>query len=166
MKRILTTLIVLVIATAAFAQNTYDTMAAFRRFPTVPAFRLLEIDSVSLFTKDKLKKNKPVLVMVFNPECEHCKRETEEIIKHIDELKKVQIVMAAMSQYPAMKEFYSQYKLSEIKNIKVGQDFQYLLPTFYRIRSLPFLAMYNKKGNLLTTFEGTMKIEDLINVFK
>jgi len=26
--------------------------------------------------------------------------------------------------------------------------------------------MYNKKGNLLATFEGSMKMEDLIHTFK
>jgi len=28
------------------------------------------------------------------------------------------------------------------------------------------MAMYDKKGNLLTTFEGSMKIEKLIEIFK
>jgi len=166
MKKLLVTISVLAITFTSFAQTTYDTMPPFRRFPTVPAFRLLETDSVSIFTKDDLKKNKPVLVMIFNPECEHCKHETEEILKHIDELKKVQIVMSAMGPFDPMKYFYSRFKMSEIKNITVGQDFQNLLPSFYRISSLPFLAMYDKKGNLLSTFEGTMNIEDLINVFK
>jgi len=31
---------------------------------------------------------------------------------------------------------------------------------------MPYLAMYNKKGNLLATFEGSMKTEDLIHTFK
>jgi hypothetical protein len=31
---------------------------------------------------------------------------------------------------------------------------------------MPYLAMYDKKGNLLTTFQGSMKIEDLANVFR
>ena len=74
--------------------------------------------------------------------------------------------MATMAQYAQMKDFYAKYKLNEFKNIKVGQDFQFMLPSFYRVRSLPYLAMYDQKGNLLTTFEGSMKIEDLINVFK
>lgn len=166
MKKISLVLSILCISCVAFAQNGYDTVPPYKRFPMVPAFRLLETDSVTLFTKEELKKDKPVLVIVFNPECDHCKHETEEILKHIDDLKKVQIVMAAMGQYAPMKEFYTKYKMSEQSNIKVGQDFQYLLPNFYRIHNLPYLAMYDKKGKLINTFEGTMKIEDLINVFK
>lgn len=166
MKKLFFVLSILLITTVSFAQNGYDTTPPYKRFPTVPAFRLLETDSVTIITKDNLKKNKPVLIVLFNPECDHCKHETEEIIKHMDDLKKVQIIMATMAQYAPMKDFYVKYKLDEYKNIKVGQDFQYMLPSFYRVHSLPYLAMYNEKGDLLTTFEGTMKIEDLISVFK
>ena len=73
--------------------------------------------------------------------------------------------MAAIAPYQKVKEFYLRYNLGEIKNILVGQDFQYMLPSFYRVNSLPYLAMYDKKGILMSTFEGSMKIEDLINVF-
>ena len=155
----------LLFTVASFAQNSYDTTAPYRRFPIVPAFKLLQTDSVSFFTKANLKKNKPVLIILFNPECDHCKHETEEILKHIEELKQVQIIMATMAQYAPMKDFYIKYKLGDFKNIKVGQDFQYMLPSFYRVNSLPYLAMYDKKGKLISTFEGSMKIQDLINVF-
>jgi len=40
------------------------------------------------------------------------------------------------------------------------------LPSFYQMHFMPYLAMYNKKGNLLATFEGAMKMEDLIRTFK
>jgi len=166
MKKIYLIFSVLLIAIVSCAQNARDTTPPYKRFPTVPPFKLLQTDSVSVLTKDNLKKKKAVLIILFNPECDHCKHETEEIIKHIDELKKVEIVMATMAQYPQMKAFYTKYKLGEFKNIKVGQDFQYMLPSFYRVSSLPYLAMYDKKGNLLSTFEGSMKIEDLISVFK
>jgi len=104
--------------------------------------------------------------MLFNPDCDHCKHETEEIIKNIDQLKDVQIVMATMMGFDAMKEFYEKYELQKFENIHVGKDIKYTLPAFYKIRFMPFLAMYDKKGNLITTFEGSMKIDELINVFK
>src|SRR6476620_4249462 len=113
MKKIFFSLCILLLGSVAFAQNGYDTVPPYKRFPAVPAFRLLETDSVSIFTKEQLKKDKPVLVMVFNPECDHCKHDTDEILRHISDLKKVQIVMAAMGQYAPMKEFYTNYKISE-----------------------------------------------------
>lgn len=149
----------------SFSQTEADTIPPYKRFPTVPPFKLLEIDSASYFSKTDLKKNEPVLLILFNPDCEHCKHETEEIIKNIDQLKDVQIVMATMMTFDAMKSFYEKYDLHRFSNITVGQDTKYTLPSFYQIRFMPYLAMYNKKGNLITTYEGAMKIEDLIKVF-
>jgi len=142
------------------------TLPPYKRFPTIPPLKLLRLDSTSYFTKDDLKKNKPVLIVVFNPDCDHCKHETEEIIKNIDSLKNIQIIMATIMSFDLMKSFYEEYDLQRFQNITVGKDVQYTLPSFYQMHFMPYLAMYNKKGNLLATFEGSMKIEDLIHTFK
>jgi thiol-disulfide isomerase/thioredoxin len=142
------------------------TLPPYKRFPTVPPLKLLLLDSTTYFTKNDLKKNKPVLIIVFNPDCEHCKHETEELIKNIDSLKNIQIIMATMMKFDMMRSFYEKYDLQRFQNITVGQDVQYTLPSFYQMHFMPYLAMYNKKGNLLTTFEGSMKMEDLIHTFK
>lgn len=159
------TLFILMIGSISFAQQDSVIAPAYKRFPTIPPFKLLGPDSVTVFTKDDVKKNKAVLLMLFNPECDHCKYETQDIIKNIDAFKKIQIIMATTASITSMKEFYNNLDLGRFKNIQTGRDFQYMLPSFYMIRSLPYLAMYDKKGKLLTTFEGAMKIEDLIKVF-
>jgi thioredoxin-related protein len=148
-----------------FCQQDSASLPPYKRFPTVPPFKLLKVDSSTYFTKNDLKKNKVVLIILFNPDCDHCEHETEEIIKNIDQLKNVQIVMSTSMSFDAMKSFYEKYDLKDFENIVVGRDFQYILPSFYQIRFMPYLAMYDKKGNLLTTFQGSMKIDDLIKVF-
>lgn len=166
MRRVFCLLTGIIFSVNLYAQDAIDTTPPFRRFPVIPPVKLLAIDSMSVITKDNLTKNKPVLLILFSPECEHCQHETEAILARINELKKVQIIMATTLPFDMMKEFYEKYRLADYKNIRVGQDTQYLLPSFYRVHSLPYLAMYDKKGKLIRTFEGTMNIEDLINVFK
>ena len=151
---------------SSYNQQEDVALPPYKRFPTVPPLKLLLLDSTSYLTKNDLKKNKPVLIIVFNPDCEHCKHETEEIIKNIDSLKNVQIIMATMMSFDLMKSFYEKYDLQRFQNITMGKDVQYTLPSFYQMHFMPYLAMYNKKGNLLATFEGAMKIEDLIHTFK
>jgi len=165
MKRILLLCTLISIALCSFSQAD-STLPPYKRFPTVPPLKLLLADSTSYFTKNDLKKNKPVLIIVFNPDCEHCKHETEELIKNIDSLKNIQIVMATMNTIDLMKEFSEKYDLKRFPNITVGKDVQYTLASFYQMHFMPYLAMYNKKGNLLATFEGSMKMEDLIHTFK
>ncbi len=97
-------------------------------------------------------------MIVFSPMCDHCQKETEDLIKNIVLFKNVQIVMATMMPYDSMMSFRKKYKLAEHNNIIVGQDTQFFLPSFYMISNLPFLAFYDKKGNLISVFEGALPI--------
>jgi thioredoxin-related protein len=131
----------------------------YKRFPDLPPLKLLLTDSSSYFTKNDFKKKSEVLLILFNPECDHCQHETEEIIKQIDHFKNVQIVMATTMPFEMMKSFVEKYELSKYKNIVVGQDQKYFLIPYYAVSNLPFLAFYNKKGTLISVFEGSMPIE-------
>ena len=165
MKRNLLFLVFVATSLMATSQKDSIPVAPYLRFPTVPPLRLLLTDSTTLFTKNDLKKKKPVLIILFSPDCEHCKHETEEIIKNKDQLKKIQIVMATMLPFDKMKLFYEEYELQNIENLVVGQDIYFILPSFYNIKNLPYNAMYDKKGKLITTFEGVMSIEKIVNTF-
>jgi hypothetical protein len=65
-----------------------------------------------------------------------------------------------------MKDFDAHYHLFEHPNIKIGRDEKFFLAPFYQIKNLPYLALYDKKGNLITTFEGTQKVETIMNAFE
>jgi thioredoxin-like negative regulator of GroEL len=47
----------------------------------------------------------------------------------------------------------------------MGRDEKYMLPPYFRMQSLPFLALYDKKGQLITHFEGNQKIDTILNAF-
>jgi thioredoxin-related protein len=134
--------------------------------PTLPPFRLIEVDSVHYLTKDNIKKNRPVLLMFFSPECEHCKHQMRDILDNIAKFKDIEIVMATFQPFDEMKNFYAVFRISDHSNIYMGRDEHYLLPTYYRMQSLPFLALYDKKGQLITHFEGNQKVETLLNAFQ
>lgn len=152
----------LLIFSFGLLSNTYsqsDTIQPpFKKFPIFPPVKLLLPDKTS-FTKNDLPEKKPVMLIVFSPMCEHCQKETEELIKNIDKFSKSEIVMATMMPFDSMMTFREKYKLYQYENIIVGQDTQFFLPTFFMINNLPFLAFYDKKGRLISYFEGTMPIE-------
>jgi thiol-disulfide isomerase/thioredoxin len=138
----------------------------YQRFPTIPPFKLLKVDSVTFVTKEDIKKHHLTLIMCFSPECEHCKHQTKDIIAAMDKFKNIEIVMATFQPFPEMKEFYNYFRIADYPNIKMGRDEKYMLPPFYGIHNLPYLALYDKKGNLITTFEGNQKVDTLLNAFK
>jgi thioredoxin-related protein len=137
---------------------------AYKRFPTIPPLNLKQVDSTML-TKDKLKKHQATMIMYFSPSCEHCQHQMEDMEKHMKELKKIQIVMVTYQPFDEMVNFYRNYKIASYPNIKMGRDEKFVLPPFYHIQSLPFMALYDKKGSFITTFEGNVKIEKLLQAF-
>ena len=161
MKKQIISLGLLLSGLTGFTQ-TDSIQAPYKRFPGFPPVQLLLADSNSLFTKNDLAKKKAVMLMIFNPACEHCQHETEEIIKNIDQFKNIQIIMATMMPLGNMKAFIETYKLAQYKNIVVSQDIHFFLPAYFMINTLPFLAFYNKKKELISVFEGSMSIENAL----
>lgn len=138
----------------------------YKRFSTVPPFKLLLTDSTTYFTKDNLDRKKSVMFMLFSPDCEHCQHETEEIVKNIKAFEKTQLILSTTRDFANMREFYERYGLDRFENIIVGKDEAYMLPVFFDIRNLPFLAFYNKKKELVSVFQGAMPIKNVIEELK
>ncbi|MBD0285310.1 MAG: redoxin domain-containing protein, partial [Flavisolibacter sp.] len=132
----------------------------------LPPMQLLLSDSATLFTKANLSKNKPVLLMLFSPECSHCQHTAEELQQYKEELKDIEIVMATMHSISQMNQFIQSYRLNELSNVVVGKDIYYILPPFYNIRNLPFMAFYDRKGKLISVFEGSLPMQKVVAVFK
>jgi thioredoxin-related protein len=103
--------------------------------------------------------------MFFSPDCEHCKHQTEAILADFKDFKDIEIVMATYQPFSEMKDFNTHYRIFDHPNIMMGRDEKFVLPGFYRIRNLPYLALYDKKGKLITTFEGNQKADTILDAF-
>lgn len=141
-------------------------VAPYLKNPGFPPIRLLEIDSTHYVTKDEIKKNHKILLIFFNPDCEHCKHQTQDILADFGRFKDIEIVMATFQPFDEMKTFYNYYRIGDHLNIFMGRDEKYVLPPFYRMKSLPFLALYDKKGQYITHFEGNQKVDTILNAFQ
>jgi len=165
MKKLVLLLAMALLALPAFSQND-STLAPYKRFPGFPPISLLLPDGKSYFTKSDLPKDKAVLLMLFNPSCSHCQEETKQITQHIDKFSNIHIVMCTPMPLDSMLAFREKYKLANYKNITITQDNKTMMPTYFMISNLPFLAFYNRKKELIVTHEGSMSIEKVLATFK
>src|ERR1700752_2220082 len=69
------------------ATDTANAQAPFMRFPTLPPFHLLKLDSTTYLTKEDVKKGHKTIIMYFSPDCEHCKHQTEAILSDFSKFK-------------------------------------------------------------------------------
>lgn len=166
MKQLILILGLIGLTFVASAQTADTSLAPYKRFPTLPPLQILLGDSTTKYTKEDLPRRKPVLFMLFSPDCSHCQHTAEEMLKFKSELKDIHIVMATLHSISQMNAFVDKYRLKELPNVVVGRDMYYLMPSFYGIKSLPYLAFYDKKGALITGFEGSMSIEKILRQFQ
>jgi len=147
--------------TAAFCQED-STAPVYQRFPSIPQFTIYKAPDSTSFTRNDLKRNKPVVFMIFSPDCEHCQHETEKLLANINKFKNCQIVMVTYLPYNDMMAFYKNYKIADYPQITMGRDTKFFFPVFFKVRNLPSIFVYDKKGKFKKNFEGSVST-DLIS---
>ena len=164
--RLFTLFVFVFISLTTLAQkDSVDMSAPFRKNPVIPSFDLLRPDSSTHLTKADISAKHKTLLMFFSPECTHCQHQTEDMLAAIDSLKDIQIVMATYQPFEEMVAFNQKYEIEKYGNIKLGRDTKYFLPPYYRMKSLPFLVLYDARGNYITSFEGNQKVATLLDAF-
>ena len=160
MKSLLISIFCICLFTKTYAAT--DSIPTHLKGLKIPDFKLLLVDSVTNFYTENLDPEKNTLIMMFSPDCDHCQHQTEDIIKNMEAFKNTQIVMNTVLPFNQMKVFYETYQLNRFRNIIMGRDVLFFFSPYYRAQFTPYLALYNKKGELLYTNDGQVKIETLI----
>ncbi len=154
MKKFIVFFIGICISVISYGQA--DSLPIYKRFPDVPPLKLRTVPDSLLFVKTDLPKKKQLLIMVFSPDCDHCQAATRDLLKHIQLFKKVQIIMVSSLDFTHILAFYKEYKIADYPNIIMARDAAYFLSTFYNIKNFPSLFLYDKKGDFVKEFEGSI----------
>lgn len=135
----------------------------------IPPYRILKTDS-TFATPADLKKNRPVMLIYFSPDCPHCQRLMYEIRPKIKSFGDMQIVMITWSNnfdIRAIKTFYHDFDLKKYPNIIVGTEgYTYTVQKYFQIETTPYIAVYNRSGKMVKGFAKAPTIEDLLAAVK
>ena len=152
-------------AITVHAQATFDTIPPYKKDNRMPDFKILKLDN-TWFSKEQLPKNDYTIIIYFAPDCGHCQHEMKEIIKEIDKFKKVNFVWVSFKSLAEISAFYVKYEISKYPNMYMGRDLDYKLPSFYRVKFTPFIAVYDKNNLFMKAFPGGAEMKDLLPVLK
>jgi len=165
MKKILLFLILTITITSIHAQNN-DTIPPYEKDSShIPAFTILQTDS-SFINDKKIPNNKPVVIIYFSPECGHCQITADEFSKKMWEMKNIFFVWVSYYPLPEIKEFAKKFNLQQFNNIIIGRDPNYTIPSYFRVKFTPFMAVYNKEHHLIQTYGQGTEADTLINLLK
>jgi thioredoxin-related protein len=165
MKKIIFLVLIMGSILTATAQND-PSAVGLSKFETIPAFNIYTAPDSTSFSNKNLKKNQPLIIMFFSPDCDHCQKETKELLAYKKELKDIQILMASPASYEAVKTFYKEYNLSEMHNVKAGQDVNYTLGRIYQLKTFPSIFVYGHNGKLAKAFIGNIGVPAILDAVK
>jgi thioredoxin-related protein len=137
----------------------------------IPHYKILQVDSTYTTWAD-LKKDKPMMLVYFSPDCPHCQKFTLEMKQKMAAFKNTQVVMISFNktEYPWMgmlRNFNRDYQIYKYKNITLGTEYpNYLVQRFFNIETTPYIAIYNKAGKLVQGFSKEPDIDDVIVAIK
>lgn len=144
-----------------FGFGPFQNVAAQQK-TTMPPFKILQTNG-SFYTAADLPKGKPVVLIYFAPDCEHCQELLSAVFKKIDAFKKAQLVLVTFKPVSDLPLFERSYGTAKYPNIKVGTEGNtYQLRLFYNVQTTPFTALYDKTGKLVYSYRKEPPVDDLI----
>jgi thiol-disulfide isomerase/thioredoxin len=123
----------------------------------------MKLTNGNVFSAQNLVKNKPVIIIYFAPDCDHCKMLMDQFFQKANKFKNAQVIMVTFKPLNELKEFEKNYKTSIYKNIKVGiEDPVFYFRYYFKLKNTPFTALYDKSGNLVYTWQKETPVNDLL----
>lgn len=154
MKRLSLFFSLIVIAACSCAQSKVPT--------ALPPYHILTVDS-TYATPANLKKNEPVMVIYFQPDCGHCQRLMYEMKPVMKDFKHVQVVMITFAEpLKATQVFYRDFNLAKYPNFTVGTEGHSItVLRYYNVQMTPFIALYNKQHQLVKSYSKAPDVKEL-----
>ncbi|HEY1872403.1 MAG TPA: thioredoxin family protein [Chitinophagaceae bacterium] len=133
---------------------------------TIPPFKILLSDD-KIFSATDLPKGKPVILVYFDPECDHCQKLMKEFFPKMNEFRKAEIIMVTFKPVDDLIAFEKLHETSKYTNIKVGTEGNtFYLRYYYGLEKMPFTALYDKNGNFVYSYKEQTPVDDLVKRFK
>ncbi|MBS1509830.1 MAG: hypothetical protein JST86_03265 [Bacteroidetes bacterium] len=162
MMKIFLSITLLFCCTFMCRAQQYDTTPPYLKTKLLPAFSLLDKDSVA-FDQSVLVKGKRTIFMLFNPECEHCQHQLELLLTLPEITDSANLVMASTESFAKIKVFYDKYHLENFPSIHVGKDTKWALGVFFKPKTVPELIFYDAGGRWTFLNQGALKKKELLD---
>lgn len=133
---------------------------------TLPAFKVKLTDG-STFSTSEVSHKKPLLLIYFAPDCEHCRALVEQLLPQMSAFKNTQILMVTFESLDDVAWFENHYQTKKYPNMKVGMEVPvFFLKNYYHVEHTPFTALFNKNGKLMVSYKENTSVSDLIKWVK
>lgn len=168
MKIILkSTLVAVILVVGGFL--TYQTILGFsekreaeKRIQTLPQAEFVSLTGKEVNLHD-FDPEKPMVIVYFHPECDHCHYEAQEIGQNAGAFNHCQVIFVTSDDsLKRIENFCAEYHLWELSNIEVLLDPNNQVKKVFGKAVVPSVYIYNSNRKLKRYFPGETKPEAII----
>ena len=140
-----------------------DTLTApYLKHKELPAFDAEHLNGKDTFNTFNIPTGKPVLIIYFSPDCDHCQKMIDELLPDMDKLKNVNVYFMSFMPLKAMEIFNRMRHMEKYENVKfIGRDFRFFFPTFYGTSSVPNVVLYDKNKKFVKLWPNGANIKEI-----
>jgi cytochrome oxidase Cu insertion factor (SCO1/SenC/PrrC family) len=132
----------------------------------LPPFSMT-LASGQYFNGNQVAKGKPVLLVYFDPDCDHCHTMMNDYFARPADFKAAEVLMITFKPLNEIRTFAQAYKTHLYPNIKVGTEGStYFLRNYYKMQNTPFVVLYNKEGKPVARYQKDVPLEALLKQLK
>ncbi len=120
----------------------------------IPPFSIMQTNGI-VFKAADLKKDQPLMMVYFDPDCDHCLQFTTDMLKQLPAFGNVQIIFVTYVPVEGVRSFKARVGLDKYPDIIVGTEGNnFIVRYHYDVMLFPYLALHDKTGNLFATYES------------
>lgn len=132
----------------------------------LPPFRIIQPNG-KVFKAEYLPFEKPIVIIYFSPDCEDCLEFMDSFFKKIYDFNEASIVMITFMPIEYLTKFSMKYGIKGRGNIYLGTEgSSYFVRDYFKMDGIPFVALYDKDGNVKSTYCKSIPLNDLIASLK
>ena len=135
-----------------------------KKSEALPDFMYFTLDGKK-FTKADLKPDSKLLIIYFNPFCEICQEETQEVLNNINFFDDIQIVMISPNAPDEIIKFKNEFKLNDHSQITMLHDPSDLFYKEFKAIGYPSLFLYDENKDMIVRFDTQVDFEEIKEAF-
>ena len=134
---------------------------------SLPDFAFYDLQG-NLFTKANIKKKAPVVVIFFDPYCDHCQTQAGWINAAGEKFKakNAQVVWVSTESEENIAKFRNTtFTKSALKDVYFLRDKKYWFDGYFGYSEAPSIYVYNAEGKLVKSLKKETPAETLLSLF-
>lgn len=107
-------------------------------------------------------RERDMVLILFQPDCDHCQQEAEQIRERLSVFKGYEVYFISSHPLEVIKEFAAKYGLADKPNVYFAStSVEGILENFGAIPA-PSVYIYNKEGELKESFNGQTDLDVIV----